>query len=318
MIRQYQLYTCPGISSPNRNGYKVKFPIVIFYITFIFLLLFPVCSTSAITVTDDRGYVITLKQPSSRIISLAPHTTELLFAAGAGNKIVGAVRYSYYPEQAKSIPRVGDTNNLDLERIISLEPDLIVAWQSNAMADTEMLRSLNIPIYVSEPESLEAVARSILALGKLSGSVDQAKLASEMFYSRLHRLKMKYSGRTIISTFYQFWYDPIFTINGDHIINDVMQLCGGKNIFAEMRVLSAQVSQEAVISANPEVIVASGIDESRPEWLDQWNEWPQIAAVKNRHIYYIPPDLIQRHTPRILDGAALMCEFIDKARTGNR
>lgn len=268
----------------------------------------------AVTVTDDQGNNVTLNKPARKIISLAPYTTELLFAAGAGGYIAGAVRYSYFPEAAKLIPRVGDTNKLDLERIISLEPDLIIAWQSNAAADTEILRSMQIPVYVSEPASLEAIAGSIIDLGKLAGTVATAKQSGKEFLDRLTALKNKYSGKRVITTFYQFWNDPIYTINGDHVISDVIQLCGGKNVFADMPILSAQVSLEAVISTNPEVIIASAIDESRPSWLDGWNRWPELAAVRNHHIYYIPPDIIQRQTPRILQGAEMMCEDLDEAR----
>ncbi|MBF8269055.1 MAG: Cobalamin-binding protein [Gammaproteobacteria bacterium] len=280
--------------------------------TFLCLFLFSTAKLQAVSATDDQGATITLQKPAKRIISLAPHTTELLFAAGAGDKIVGAVRYSYYPEVAKTIPTVGDTNKLDLERIIALAPDLIVAWQSNAAADTEVLRNLNIPIYVSEPASLEAIARSIEALGILSGSTITANRASAAFLARLKRLREEYSGKPVVTAFYQFWHDPIFTINGDHIISAVMQLCGGRNIFSDMAVLSGQINAEAVISANPQVILASAIDENRPPWLAYWQQWPELAAVRNGQIYYIPPDLIQRHTPRVLDGAAMMCEFIDK------
>jgi len=132
--------------------------------------------------------------------------------------------------------------------------------------------------------------------------------------ARLTRLRVSYSDKPVVSAFYQFWHDPIFTINGDHIISAVMQLCGGRNIFSAMAVLSGQINAEAVISANPDVIIASAIDANRPPWLDYWQHWPELAAARNGQIYYIPPDLIQRHTPRILDGAAMMCEFIDKAR----
>ena len=269
----------------------------------------------AISVTDDEGLSVTLDRPAGRIVSLAPYTTELLFAAGAGNKIVGAVRYSYYPEAAKKIPRVGDTNKLDLERIISLEPDLIIAWQSNAAADTEILRKMHIPIFVSEPPSLEAIADTIINLGKLAGSEVTARRAGKSFLDKLTALKNKYSSKKpVVTTFYQFWNDPIYTINGDHVISDVIQLCGGRNVFADMPILSAQVSLEAVIGTNPDAIVASGIDTTRPAWLNDWNKWPELAAVKNHHIYYIPPDLIQRQTPRILEGASMMCNYLDEVR----
>lgn len=284
------------------------------FIPIICLLVLAANDLQAVTVTDDTGARVTLQQPARRIISLAPHVTELLFAAGAGDKIVGAVRFSYYPKAAKSIPRVGDTNKLDLERIVSLNPDLIVAWKSNAAADTEILRSMHIPIYVSEPRSLETIASSIINLGLLSGTSGTARKASKAFLDRLATLKKKYSHKPAVTVFYQFWNDPIFTVNGRHVISSVIRLCGGKNVFANMPILSAQVSLEAVINANPQVIIASGTGRKRPSWLKEWDKWPELRAVKYHHIYYIPPDFIQRQTPRILQGAAMMCKFLDEAR----
>ena len=304
--------------TPGNNTVRMVVPIStttmakrVFFLLSLFLFA---AELNAVTVTDDLGTTITLKEPARRIVSLAPHTTELLFAAGAGNQIVGAVRYSYYPEAAKAIPTIGDTNKLDLERIVALEPDLIIAWQSNAAADTEILRDLNIPIFVSEPESLEAIAGSIDSLGSLAGTSDIARQASSAFIARLNGLRDHYAGKRVMTTFYQFWDDPIFTINGEHIISAVMQLCGGRNIFARMPLRSAQISVEAVLGANPEVIIASAIDETRPPWLDNWRRWPELAAARSGHLYYIPPDFIQRNTPRILEGATMLCEFLDKAR----
>lgn len=285
------------------------------FITIFCLLVLAANDLHAVTVTDDTGARVTLQHPARRIISLAPYVTELLYAAGAGNKIVGAVRFSYYPEAAKSIPRIGDTNKLDLERIVALNPDLIVAWKSSAAADTAILRSMHIPIYVSEPRSLRTIAHSINVLGSLSGTSDAAHKASTAFLDRLALLRKKYSHKPVITVFYQFWNDPIFTINGRHIISSVMRLCGGRNVFANMHILSAQVSLESVIKANPEVIIASGTGRKRPAWLNEWNKWPELTAVKHHQIYYIPPDFIQRQTPRILHGAAMMCKFLDEARS---
>jgi iron complex transport system substrate-binding protein len=300
-----------GLTYPHSMDSGARAAAIVIWAT---LISFSPAGPSAITVSDEQGGTVTLNHPAQRIISLAPHTTELLFAAGAGPRIAGVVRYSYYPEEANAIPTVGDTNKLDLERIVSMEPDLIVAWQSNAAADTEILRSLDIPIYVSEPLSLEAIAESIIALGVLAGTADTAHQASDGFLARLGELRKRYSGKPVVTTFYQFWNDPIFTINGDHIISDVIQLCGGENIFGGMPVLSGQISAEAVINADPDVIVASGIDAGRPAWLEYWNHWPEMKAVQRGHLYSIPPDLIQRHTPRILDGAAMLCEYLDMAR----
>ena len=254
--------------------------------------------------------------PVRRIVSLAPHTTELLFAAGAGSLVAGAVRYSDYPEAARNIPRVGDTNNLDVEKIISLDPDLVIAWQSgNGRAIIKRLEDLGYPVYVSEPASIETIASTIRDLGRISGHIKISAPASSRFIRELHKLKREYAGRIPVNTFYQIWNEPLFTVNGKHLISEVIRLCGGRNIFHDLHTLSARVSLEAVLQADPEVIIASGADNRRPPWLQEWYHWPSLKAVKNHDIFFIPPDLIQRHTPRILEGARMMCKYIDAART---
>ena len=138
----------------------------------------------------------------------------------------------------------------------------------------------------------------------------QGKKSGEL----LQKLTDDYADRTTVKTFYQFWHQPIFTISGNHVINEVIHLCGGQNIFFDLPTLSPQISLEAVLKANPEVIIASGADALRPEWLDNWQRWPSLSAVQAHHLYFIPPDLILRHTPRILEGAAMLCKHLDKAR----
>ena len=272
-------------------------------------------SRSAVTVTDDLNRRITGELPVRRIVSLAPHTTELLFAAGAGDLVVGAVRYSNYPQAAGNITRVGDTHNLDIEKIISLEPDLVIAWQSgNSRATIKRLDDLGYNVYVSEPRSIEDIARTIRDLGAISGHPQTAAQASTRFINELHGLEHNYAGRKQVNTFYQIWNQPLFTVNGKHLISEVIRLCGGHNIFHDLPTLSARISVEAVLQADPEVIIASGADDSRPPWLQEWYQWPSLQAVTSNHIFFIPPDLIQRHTPRILEGARMMCEFIDTAR----
>ncbi len=281
----------------------------------LYLILNPFHCLAGISVIDDQGRRLQLMQPAQRIISLAPHTTELLFAAGAGNKVVGAVKFSDYPESAKHIARVGDTHNLDLERIISLKPDLIVTWFSgNSPTITEKLQNLNYTLYISEPDSLQTIAKTITDLGILAGTVEIAKQNSRHYLDILQKLTDDYADRTTVKTFYQFWHQPIFTISGNHVINEVIQLCGGQNVFFNLPTLSPQISLEAVLKANPEVIIASGADALRPEWLDNWQRWPSLSAVQAHHLYFIPPDLILRHTPRILEGAAMLCKHLDKAR----
>lgn len=285
---------------------------------FCLAILLCVEPAAAVTVTDDTGSQVSLAEPASRIISLAPHLTELLFAAGAGEHIVGAVRYSDYPPAASNIPRIGDAHSFDLERILALEPDLIVGWQSgNPAGQIRHLQQLQLSLYISEPRTLEDIAVTMEELGRLAGTRAVAGQAAQNFRSRVVSLRVQYANRKPVSVFYQIWHEPLITIGGDHIINEVIRLCGGRNVFSGIGQLAPQISVEAVLSAKPEVIVASGTGNSRPAWLDDWRQWPQLPAVQNEQLHFISPDYLQRHTPRLLRGAETMCRILEQARTSS-
>ncbi|MBL8394685.1 MAG: cobalamin-binding protein [Candidatus Accumulibacter sp.] len=266
-------------------------------------------------VVDDTAATVRLAQPAKRIVSLAPHLTETLFAAGAGEHVVGTVDYSDYPPAASRISRVGGYSQIDLERVAALRPDLIIAWESgNAAAHLDRLRSLGIPIYVSQPNQIADVASEIERLGVLAGSQPVARRAADDFRRRLAALQARYGSRPPVPTFYQIWKQPLLTVGRRQIISDVIRLCAGENVFARLESMAPTVTVEAVIAANPEVIVASGMGEARPEWLDDWRRWTSISAVARGNLFFVPPDLIQRHTPRLLDGAELLCQQLETAR----
>jgi iron complex transport system substrate-binding protein len=268
-----------------------------------------------VTLTDDTGAQVTLRASARRIVSLAPHITEILFAAGAGARIIGTVDYSDYPEPAKRLPRVGGYSQLDLETIAALRPDLVIAWESgNPPAAIAKLRALGVPVFVNQPDRILDVARAIEQFGRLAGTSMVADPAAAEFRSRYESLAARYSKRPTLRVFYQIWKEPLMTINGKQIISDAIRLCGGENVFAALPALAPRVTTEAVLAANPEVIVASGMGEARPEWLDDWRNWPQLAAAAKGNLYFIPPELIQRHTPRVLDGAERLCKDLEEAR----
>ncbi len=270
----------------------------------------------AIEVTDDEGLLIQLSDPARRIISLAPSLTELLFAAGAGEKLVGVVEYSDYPEAAKSLPIVGRHDLLDMERILQLQPDLIVAWQTgNPRASVNRLRKLGLTVYIAEPKNLSSIASHLQRLSILAGTESSAQPVLDAFHQKLQSLMDNYQDKTPVSTFYQVWDRPLISAGGNELINDIIELCGGINIFAEIELVAPKVSVEAVLSRDPAAIIASGMDIERPEWLDEWLRWPQLTAVSNGSLFFVPPELLQRHTPRALIGAERMCEYIDLART---
>ncbi len=270
---------------------------------------------NAIQVIDDIGNRITLDKPAVRIISLAPHITENLFSAGAGHQIVGTVNFSDYPEQAKSISQVGGYNNINIEEIVALQPDMVIAWkEGNQKNQVEKLIALNIPVYVNESFRLEDIASDIRRFGIMTGNESVANFNANNFLQQLERLKTTYKIKNKIAVFYQVWHTPLITVSPNHIIGHIITLCGGNNIFSDLPALTPKISIEAVIAKDPEVIIASGMDESRPEWLEGWREWQHLTAVKQDNLFFIRPDIIQRHTVRILSGARQMCVDLDRAR----
>ena len=274
----------------------------------------------ALTVTDDTGAAVTLAAPAHRVVSLAPHVTELLFAAGGGARVVGAVSYSDYPPQAKAIPRVGDNKSLDLERIVAMKPDLIVVWRhGNAMRQIDRLRELHVPLFFSEPQRLDDIPVTIDKLGILLGTSAQANEASDAFRHDIAGLRTRYSNRPPVSVFYQVWDDPLMTLNGTHIVSQVIDLCGGHNVFTALKPLVPTISTEAVLAADPEAIVtatpgATSSEHPLPS-LDTWRKWPSIKAVARNNLFGIDGDLINRPTPRLALGAATLCEDLEVART---
>lgn len=279
------------------------------------LLLCPSLASAQIKVTDDLGHTVRLPAPAERVVSLAPHATEMLFAAGAGDRLVGAVSHSDYPPAARSVPRVGDYNAVDLERIVALRPDLVIAWHSgNGAGLAARLRTLGLTVYESEPRQLADIPHALTAFGRMAGTDAVADAVAADFRARRAALAERYADRAPVRVFYQIWDRPLMSVNGEHLISHVIQLCGGINVFADLDALVPRLSIEAVLVKDPEAIVASGMGVERPEWLDDWREWQSLTAVRRNNLFYVPPDLIQRHSPRVLDGAERLCKQLDTAR----
>lgn len=279
------------------------------------LAMLTTSATAVVSVVDDTGRIVTLNRPAQRIVSLAPHATELLFAAGAGKSVVGVVRYSDFPEAARRVPMIGEAGAVDLETLLSLKPDLVVAWQSgNPAAAIERLIKFDIPVFLSEPRHLEDIASNLERLGLLSGETASATAASADFRRQLQQLRADYSGKTPVTVFYQIWDRPLITLNGKHMVSAVLELCGGKNLFAALPVLAPEVGLESVLAADPQVIIASGSASSEDHGLGQWARWPALRAVRNKQLYFVEPDNIQRSTPRLLQGAKEICRALEGAR----
>jgi len=269
---------------------------------------------ASISVTDDHGDVVTLLAPARRIVSLAPHTTELLFAAGAGDRIVATVRYADYPPSAQKLPQVGDSQLLDLERIAAFRPDLIVVWMhGNATQQIDRLRALGLPIFHSEPHKIVDVADDLRRLGRLAGTDAQAEAAAQAFEAEHQRLRDRYSRRPVVRVFYQVWDNPVMTVNDHHLISDVLHLCGGQNVFGHLDTLVPTMDVEAVLKAHPQVLLAGppGREEGS---LNRWRELKHFEPTEQGLLFTVPADLVSRLGPRILLGTLRVCTLLDEAR----
>ena len=202
------------------------------------------------------------------------------------------------------------------EAITALKPDLVIAWETgNPGTQVDKLRALGLTVYSSQPNRMDDIAAQLTRFGQLAGSETAANAAAAAFRQRLAQLRAEHTGKPPVRVFYQIWKAPLMTVGGPQIISDTIRLCGGENVFGKLEQMSPTVSVEAVLAADPEAIVASGMGDSRPEWLDDWSKWTRLTAVRRGNLFHINPDLMQRHTPRILDGAAQLCAALDVARS---
>jgi iron complex transport system substrate-binding protein len=268
-------------------------------------------AAAPVAVTDDLGRAVRLERPAVRIVSASPHATELLFAAGAGGRLVGAVAYSDFPPEALRLPSVGDARALDLERVLSLKPDLLIAWASgNNRGEVDKLARAGIPVFYSEPRRAEHVATSLERLGRLAGTQAEALQAAGAYRAAFERLRARFAGRAPLPLFYEIWHAPLMTLNGEHIVSDFLRVCGARNVFAELPALAPTVSLEAVIRAAPQII-ASGAGESA---LAAWRSRRDIPASRAGNLCAVDPAIMHRATPRVIGQAEALCECIDAAR----
>lgn len=254
---------------------------------------------------------------ATRVIALAPHLVEAMYTVGAGDKLLAAVSHSDYPKAALALPRVGNYTNINIESVLRFKPDLVLAWRSgNGPKVISKLRQLGIPVYVSEPGNLLSIAAMLKDVGTLVDGKNTAR-ARNAFLSEYETLRAKYQNKNPVSVFYQVWNKPLQTLSNKSIVSDVINLCGGRNVFGESKAIAPKVNVEAVLRENPDAIIASGMGEERPEWLDDWNQWTSLTAVEHKHLFFVPPDLIQRHSTRLLQGAAILCQQLDQVRSKN-
>lgn len=247
-------------------------------------------------------------EPAKRIISLAPNITELVYAAGAGSALIGVVEYSDFPPAALELPRVGDSFRVDYEVVGTLEPDLILGWTSgNPPEIIARLRELGFRVVTLDTTDLDSIAAQLITIGELAGTEKIAAAAAENFRGRLLNLTRVNVDREPPRVFWQISADPYFSVTGEHVIDEIIRLCGGRNIFADLPGLAPPITLEAILAEQPEVIIASEPDDA---WQAGWQQWDELPAVRNGRLYSVHPDLVSRSGPRIVDGAAAVCAAI--------
>lgn len=273
------------------------------------LLVFSLAEANAASAVDSDGRRVSLATPAQRIISLAPHVTEQLFAAGAGAKLVAASEYSDYPEEAKRLPRVASSGSVNLEMVLALKPDLVVAWRLEATAATLARLEALVPVFYSEPRRLAQIPNTIEALGELAGTGATARPLAQSLRKELARLDAAYRARRPVSVFYQISERPLMTLGGGHFVSDAITLCGGRNIFADAAVMAPVVNVESVLAADPEAILAANTD-----WHAYWRRFAGLRAVQANNLFAVSSNEMHRHGPRAIEATALLCRQIDAAR----
>jgi iron complex transport system substrate-binding protein len=274
----------------------------------------PVAVVAAVMAEDATGASIELASPARRIVSLAPHATELLFAAGAAERVVGVLAPADWPPEAARVPRVGTAAGLDLERIVALKPDLAVVWPYLAPAQIERLRAMGIAVFVSDPLTPAAIAVELERLGTLAGTRASAARAAAAFRARLSALDSHERGAAKLSVFYEIWHQPLYTVGGRHLITAAIRLCGGENVFGALAAPAPAVGIEDVLAARPEAIIAGTDNAIRPVWLDDWKRWRELPAVARGNLFVVDANLLHRAGPRFAAGAEQLCAALDQAR----
>jgi iron complex transport system substrate-binding protein len=283
----------------------------------LLILFASLCSVAgaAITVTDDTGAHIVLPGPATRIVSLTPGATEMLFAAGAGAHIVATVEYSDEPAAAKRIARIGDATAIDMERLIALHPDVVVIWPggSNA-AQIEKVSRLGIPLYRQEVDALEDLPKSVRRLGALAGTSAAADRNAQALEQRLNHLKHEYAGSRPLTVLIQAWNRPIYTVGGTQLMSDALRICGAQNVFGDLKTPGPAVDVEAVIARNPDVILAAAPAGEANAWLADWKRFADLRAVKSGRLIPFEVDSFSRLGPSVLDATEQLCKVLAAAR----
>ncbi len=271
---------------------------------------------AALRLTDDGGHEVALAHTAQRIVALAPHLTELVYAAGAGKQLVAVGRYSDYPADAATKPVISDAFAVNYEVLTTLRPDLVLVWGSGTPERIKSkLRTLGIPVYEIEIRNVAGLAVTLRSIGRLAGTEGVAQARAQAITTDWAALKASYAGRKPVRVFFQLWDAPLMTLSGQHLISSAISACGGTNVFAELPTLTATVSWEVAVQRDPELVMTAG-SPSEPAKPGRWAEFAQVSATRHAGFGRIDGDLIARSGPRFVDGARELCVAIDRARHG--
>lgn len=270
-------------------------------------------------ITDMSGRSVCFETDKPKIISLSPGSTELLFAAGAGSQVIAVDQHSDYPEAVAKLPRVGGYPNINIEAIVGLQPDLVVIWKEGYYTTVvKQLESFGITTFDLDAVTLDEIKQALTLTGEIAGTQAQAKKTIDVFSTRLEELQTQYAHLSPVPVLFEFWRTPLIVAGGRLVINDVITLCGGRNIYQDVAAPTAEIGIESVIARDPQVIIGSdprgNTPETRQEILDYWKQWPNLQAVQQQQLFSVTSDLIARPTPRVLVGAEMICKQLQAFR----
>jgi iron complex transport system substrate-binding protein len=275
----------------------------------------PQAFAAGIDVVDDSGAHLLLQGPARRIVSLAPGATEMLFAAGAGPQVIATVAYANQPEAARRVPRIGDANAIDMERLLILKPQVVVYWPGgNNAAQIAQLQRLGFTLYRQQVNRLADIADSLRRLGVLAGTSGAAQQRAGQIDAQLAALRERYAKRPPVTALLETWNQPLYTIGGQQLMSDSLSICGAVNIFSDVAQLSSAVQVEAVISRDPDLIIAAAPPGEGPQWLQAWRRFPSLKAVRSGNLLDFQDQALSRLGPSVVDATASLCSRIEAAR----
>lgn len=247
---------------------------------------------------------------AERVISLAPSLTEIVIELDAADLLVGVLDGGERPAPVAALPSVGRYGQLQMEQLLSLRPDLLLLWPGSvSIAQRDQLQRLNIPTFVAEPHTLDELADQIEQVGVRLGRAERGRQVAHAFRGRLSALRQRYQRAVPVSVFYQVWDQPLYTVGGGQIISDALSVCGARNVFADLKQPAPQVSLEAVLQRDPEVILTSDA-----RLLSRWSAWPQLKAVKTQQLFAVPDKGLERASGQMLEAVAKLCERLSPDR----